>query len=349
MNDQVDRPGAEAGRVGSGDRVRVALVGSGRIGAVHAAALDADPRAELAVVCSPTPDHARRLAEPRGARWCTGVDEALQGVDAVVIASPTPLHVDHLLAAVAAGPRVLCEKPLALDLDQAQRCVAELGSAADRVMLGFNRRFDPTFAEIHRRVGEGEIGTLRQLVIVSRDPAPPGAAYLAESGGLFKDMTIHDLDMARHFLGDIVEVSACGTAGDEDVARLGDVDQAVVTLRSNDGALATIVNSRTCPFGYDQRLEAFGSEGMLSADNLTATAVRTATRHCTDARSTVLDFFLERYEQAYRNEMRAFIDAVVAGEAASPSVRDGWEALLLAAAAKVSLDEHRALEPTAVL
>ena len=185
-------------------------------------------------------------------------------IDAVVVASPTPTHVDLLTRAVRTGKAVLCEKPIDLDITRVDACRAAIGALADRVMLGFNRRFDPSFADIRARVQAGEIGTLEQLTIISRDPAPPPAGYVTTSGGLFRDMTIHDFDMARFFLGDVVEVGATGSnLVSSEIAEAGDIDGAVVVLRGAGGALCSITNSRRCAFGYDQRLEAFGERGML--------------------------------------------------------------------------------------
>lgn len=320
---------------------RIAVIGAGRIGQVHARAVQAHPGAELTLVCDPSTADAEALAERHGVPWCLDVDDVFASdADAVIIGSPTRFHVDQILGAVAAEKKVLCEKPVALEVSEAERCLTELGDNAD-VMMGFNRRFDPTFSEIHRRVADGEIGDLHQLTVVSRDPSAPPAGYVAGSGGIFKDMTIHDFDMVRFFLGDIVEVIALGTNVDEDIRTQGDFDQVMVTLKSADGRMATIINSRTCAFGYDQRLEAFGSEGALTADNLTATSVRKASGQQTEAKSRVMDFFLDRYVDAYRLELDAFLTAIAEGAPMSPSVRDGYEALRLAEAAGISAREGR--------
>lgn len=315
-----------------------AVIGAGRIGQVHARAVAAHPKATLTLVCDPFEANAKSLAEAHGVPYTLNVDEVFDSpdVDAVIIGSPTGFHVEHILKAAAKGKKVMCEKPIALDVAEAERCVEELGDAADHVMMGFNRRFDPTFAEIHARVADGEIGQLQQLTIISRDPAAPPAEYVAGSGGIFKDMTIHDFDMVRFFLGDIVEVSAVGTNFDEGIKDAGDYDQVMVTLKSSTGAMATIINSRTCAFGYDQRLEAFGADGALSADNLTDTAVRKSSATQTEARSRIMDFFLERYVDAYSRELNDFIEAADAGQPVTPSVRDGLAALRLAEAAGVS-------------
>lgn len=319
----------------------IAIIGAGRIGQVHARAVDGHPGATLSLICDPFEKNARELAEAYGVRYCLDPNEVFadESIDAVVIGSPTGFHVDHILAAVKAGKRVMCEKPIALDMDNAKRCMDELGDKADEVMMGFNRRFDPSFNEIHRRVADGEIGELQQLTVISRDPAAPPASYVAGSGGIFKDMTIHDLDMVRFFLGDIEQISAVGTNANEEIKEQGDFDQVMIILKAKSGAMATIINSRDCSFGYDQRIEAFGADGALSADNLTATSVRKASATQTETKSAVLDFFLERYVDAYRIELETFLDAAAAGGPVSPSVRDGFEALILAEAATKSAKE----------
>jgi myo-inositol 2-dehydrogenase/D-chiro-inositol 1-dehydrogenase len=304
-------------------------------------------RAELARVVDPVEAAAREVGERFGAPWSTDVDAVLgdPAIDAVVVASPTPTHVDLLTAAVRAGKAVLCEKPIDLDLGRVDACRAAIGPLTDRVMLGFNRRFDPSFADIRARVAAGEIGTLEQLTIISRDPAPPPAGYVATSGGLFRDMTIHDLDMARFFLGEVVEVTA--TAANlisEEIREAGDVDTAVVVLRGAGGALCSITNSRRAAFGYDQRLEAFGALGMLGAENQHPTSVRFAGSDRTGAAPPYHAFFLDRYTPAYRAEMDAFVTGVERGTPFSPGFADGRAALVLADAANESLRTGRVVQ-----
>jgi myo-inositol 2-dehydrogenase / D-chiro-inositol 1-dehydrogenase len=320
--------------------IRVGLIGCGRIGRVHADSVTVHGRAELARVVDPVEAAAREVGERFGAPWGTDVDAVLgdPAIDAVVVASPTPTHVDLLTTAVRAGKAVLCEKPIDLDIGRVDACRAAIGPLADRVMLGFNRRFDPSFADIRARVAAGEIGTLEQLTIISRDPAPPPAGYVATSGGLFRDMTIHDLDMARFFLGDVVEVSATGAnLVSAEIADAGDVDTAVVVLRGASGALCTVVNSRRAVFGYDQRLEAFGAGGMLSAANQLPTSVRFSGAGRTEVAPAYHHFFLDRYTPAYRAEMDAFVTGVERQEPFSPGFADGRAALALADAAGESL------------
>jgi myo-inositol 2-dehydrogenase/D-chiro-inositol 1-dehydrogenase len=209
-------------------------------------------------------------------------------------------------------------------------------------MIGFNRRFDPSFRALRERLARGEIGRLELAAITSRDPAPPPPDYIKVSGGLFRDMTIHDFDMARHLAGDIVEVHALG-AGlvDPQIAELGDIDTCTVSLRAKSGALVQISNSRRCAYGYDQRIEVFGALGMLQAGNRHATSVEASSAERTGARDRVLDFFIERYREAYRAELDAFLAAVEDGIAPRPDFSDGLEALRLASAAAESLRTGR--------
>jgi len=326
--------------------VRFALFGCGRIGRVHADSIATHPRAELAWVSDPMEQPARELAERYGASSSSDVDAVLadSGVDAIVVASPTPTHVDLLSRAVAAGKAVLCEKPIDLDLARVDACWQRIADTEHTVMVGFNRRFDPTFRAIRERVDAGEIGRLEQLIITSRDPAPAPAAYIASSGGLFRDMTIHDFDMARFFLGEVVEVHATGANLIEPyIAEAGDIDSAVVVLRGADGALCHITNSRRCSFGYDQRLEAFGELAMLSAGNQLPSSVRRSDAERTEAAEPYLNFFLDRYTAAYRAELDHFVTAIEQGTQPSPGFADGRAALLLADSANESVRTGRAV------
>ena len=323
---------------------RIALFGCGRIGTVHAESVTANPRAELAWVCDPMEGPAKELAARHGAQATADVATVLadDGVDAVIIGSPTSTHVDLVVAAVRAGKAVLCEKPIDLDIARVDACWAEIAPLSPVVMVGFNRRFDPSFREVHDRVRAGDIGRLEHVAITSRDPEPPPEGYLPSSGGLFRDMTIHDFDMARFLLGEVVEVHAVGAnLVAPYIAAAGDIDSAVVVLRSADGALAHITNSRRAVFGYDQRIEAFGSTGMLSADNQRPTSVRYATADRSEAAAPYLNFFRQRYGTTYPAELDHFLTAVEDGTPPEPSFADGRAALVLADAANESLRTGR--------
>ncbi len=326
--------------------LRFGLIGTGRIGQIHAANIAASPDAELTLVADPFADAARRTTDRFGGT-ATEVSADLfapGAVDAIVVASPTPTHVDLIDAAIDAGVPVLCEKPIDLDIARVDALRSKVAESGVAVAIGFNRRFDADFAAVRRRVAEGEIGELEQLTIISRDPSPPPADYVAVSGGIFRDMTIHDFDMARFFLPDIVEVSATGaTTFDEGARTHGDLDTAVTTLRASSGALVTILNSRHSAVGYDQRIEAFGARGTLQVANAPTSLVTLSTADAVEAGAPYQSFFLDRYALAYIAELREFL-ALVRGEASSsPTYEDGRAALVLADAAQRSAVERTAI------
>lgn len=320
-------------------QIRIGLIGTGRIGQVHALSIDGIKNATLQWVCDPFIEGAERTAEQYGGRVTADPADVLAAgdVDAVIIASPTPTHVDLISAAIDAGIPALCEKPIDLDIARVDALREKVAGTSVPIVLGFNRRFDRHFAELRRRVAAGEIGRLEQLTITSRDPAEAPAAYLAVSGGIFRDMTIHDFDIARFFVPDIVEVTARGANAFSEVAPgLDDFDSAVVTLRGAGDELISITNSRHAAYGYDQRIEAFGSEGLLQVGNQTDTDVRRWGADAVESRAPYQNFFLERYEQAYRLELVEFLKAVAGEPSLSPGFEDGRSALLLADAADLS-------------
>ncbi|MDO5747854.1 MAG: inositol 2-dehydrogenase [Actinomycetaceae bacterium] len=317
--------------------MKFAIIGAGRIGQVHARSVSENPDAELTLIYDPDLGAAKLLADKHYAKACDNEDDVFSSdIDAVIVCSPTPLHPDHVRKAVAANKAVLCEKPVAGSIEEAQALCDELKDNPNPVMLGFNRRFDPSFAKVHRMVDEGKIGKLEQLAIISRDPAAPPKEYIRVSGGIFADMTIHDFDMARFFLGEIESVYTIGQNLDPELADTGDFDGAYVLLKNKEGVVASIVNSRHCATGYDQRLEAFGPDGSLVADNKRPTTVQVNTREISAAQDPYLDFFLERYTQAFGNELAAFMKWVETGKVCGPTVEDGVKALILAKAAEES-------------
>ncbi len=319
--------------------IRFLLIGAGRIGRIHAENIARSERAELVAIADADGKAAGDLAQ----RWrCRTVatDDALAtpDIDAVLIASSTDTHADWIERCAAAGKAVFCEKPLDLDIARATQCVRKAQQAGIQLYLGFNRRYDPSFARLKRELEAGSIGSLETLHITSRDPAPPPVDYVRRSGGLFRDMMIHDLDMARWLLGaEPVEIFARGSAlVDPAIGAAGDVDTAMVMLRTKDGRLCQIANSRRCSFGYDQRIEAFGSQGMLLADNHTTTSVILAGSNGYTT-EPALPFFLERYADAYRLELEDFIAALENKPVQLATAEDGRRALLLADAAQRSL------------
>lgn len=332
--------------------LRFGLIGTGRIGQVHAANIAGGEDTSLAWIADPFVDGARRVAERFGGRVTNDAEELLSSgeIDAVLVASPTPTHVDLIARSVELGLPVLCEKPIDLDIRRVDALRDTVRSSGVPVALGFNRRFDPAFSSVRARVAAGEIGDLEQLTIISRDPAAPPAAYIGVSGGIFRDMTIHDFDMARFFLPEIVEVSATGSAVfDEGAREHGDFDTAAVTLRAASGAIVTIINSRHSAVGYDQRLEAFGPRGALSVANAPTSLVSLSTADAVEAKPPYQDFFLERYARAYVEELHEFVKLVRGEASTSPTFEDGRAALVLADAAQVSATERRAVavDPTA--
>lgn len=329
--------------------LRFGLFGAGRIGQVHAQTITSHPQTALAAIYDPYGDAAATLSNATGARVSPTVDDIMADpeIDAILIGSATPTHVDLITAGVRAGKKVLCEKPIDLSLARVDQCWADIKDHDPFVMLGFNRRFDPGFRAARARVERGDIGDLEQVIVISRDPGPAPEAYIQSSGGIFRDMTIHDFDMVRFFLGDVESVYAVGANRVEPyIEAAGDLDSVMVTLRSSNGTLASIVNSRRCAFGYDQRVELFGSTGMLQASNQTETNLTHSSAAGLDQRDPALDFFLERYMPAYRAELDAFVDAAAEGAAPSPSFADGRAALVLAEAALESLRTGAAVRVT---
>jgi len=306
----------------------IAVIGAGRIGHIHACNIAAHQGARLVGIADPDAAAASRLAQACSTSVIS-LDAAF-AAQAVLIASPTPTHADFIEAAANAGQAIFCEKPIDLSVARVEECLATVRRAGVRLMVGFNRRFDPHFAELKRRLDAGAIGRLEMLTIISRDPSPPPPAYVAVSGGLFRDMMIHDFDMARFLLGEepASVYAAASVLVDPAIGTAGDVDTAMVTLRTASGRLCQISNSRRATYGYDQRIEAHGATGMLRAGNVPVSTVELANAAGITA-DPVLPFFLERYAAAYRTELDCFITNVAAG----PTGDDGLAALRLADAA----------------
>lgn len=328
--------------------LRIAVLGAGRIGKIHARNAALQPGAQLVAVADPLRTAAAELAAALGAEAMSDPKAAIEraDVDAVIIGTPTDTHVDLVLHAVRHGKAVLCEKPIDLDIARADAAVAEIEAADGRVMLAFNRRFDPAASELKRAVDAGEIGAVRQVVITSRDPGLAPRSYLETSGGIFRDMTIHDFDMARFFLGEEPEeVTAIGSRLVDAplMEAIDDYDAVMVLLRTSSGRQCHINCCREAVYGYDQRFEIYGASGMLLNENQRATTVRRWTRERTDAAEPLLDFFLERYAEAYRLELAAFVQAVAAGGAMPVTARDGRQALRLADAALESARTGRSV------
>jgi myo-inositol 2-dehydrogenase/D-chiro-inositol 1-dehydrogenase len=331
--------------------VRFALLGCGRIGAMHADTIAAHPEASLVAAFDVAEAAARAVAARHGCRAAASAAEALEAgdVDAVLIASSTDTHVDLITQSAEAGKAVLCEKPIDLDIAKVEACWSRIGHLQPVVQIGFNRRFDPSFAAVRKAIDRGEIGAVRQVLITSRDPDIPPVDYLRVAGGLLRDMTIHDFDLARFLLPEEpCAVSAMASALiDDRVRELGDHDTAMILLGTPGGAQCCITNYRRAVYGYDQRIEVVGEKGMVKAENRRATTVERWTTERTAAKDPLLHFFIERYREAYVAELDAFIRAVRDGAPVPVGFADGRKALLLANAAYESLRTGRtvALEP----
>lgn len=323
--------------------IGIGVIGAGRIGRIHAGNAAAHPGVKLVSVSDAIPAAAESLAADLGTK-ATSREAMLAdaSVQAVMICSPTDTHSDFIEEAVKAGKAVFCEKPVDLSSDRIRACLSVVAKTGKPLMIGFNRRFDPNFAEAKRRIVAGDIGKVELVTILSRDPSPPPVDYVKRSGGLFRDMMIHDLDMARFLLGEEpVEVHAVGSClVDPAIGAAGDVDTAAVLLKTSAGKIAQISNSRRATYGYDQRIEVHGEKGMVRAQNVPMTTVETANAQGFRA-DPVLPFFLERYAAAYRAELASFLDSITRGIAPSPSGDDGLKAQLLADAATESASTGR--------
>lgn len=319
--------------------LRFAIIGAGRIGYVHAGSVFENPNAELAYIVDPISESAQRVADAFGGKVASDPEAVINSgeIDAVIIGSPTPTHVPLLTTAIKAGVHALCEKPIDLDIKNVDALRPAANSAKTNVSIGFNQRQDPHFKSVKARVEKGEIGQVEQVIITSRDPGPAPQSYIAISGGIFRDMTIHDFDLARYFVPNIVEVSATGTNSFCDyIKEENDFDNVCVVLKGANNEIVTIINSRHSAYGYDQRLEVFGDKGMLQVKNLTDTTVEHFSKDASAAGEPYMPFFLERYAAAYRNELALFIQGISEGKNFGSTYDDGRAALILADAAHES-------------
>ena len=335
-------------------KIKLGVIGSGRIGKVHIATLvQSVPQAIVVAIADVNLNSANEVAKAFG---ITSVFSDYMDVinhpevEAVVICSPTDTHARYIVDAAKAGKHIFCEKPVDLSLEIIKGAIKAIATAGVKLMVGFNRRFDPNFLRIKQLVVDGKIGDPHILKITSRDPAPPPAEYSAVSGGMFMDMTIHDFDMARYITGsEVTEVYAkASVLVDPAIGKAGDVDTAIITLTFANGAIGVIDNSRKAVYGYDQRVEIFGSKGMACADNNYPENHR---YYASDGvhGSLPLNFFMDRYLEAYANEMKIFCDAVINDLQLPVSGNDGLMSVAIALAAKKSHLEHRPVKLTEII
>jgi myo-inositol 2-dehydrogenase / D-chiro-inositol 1-dehydrogenase len=322
--------------------ITAGVLGAGRIGRIHANNLLRMDGVRLKRIADPFVDFKEWPPAPVLAS--RDPDDVLRDdeIEAVLVCSPTPSHAEFTEAAARAGKHVFCEKPIALDPERVRATLETVTASGVKLQVGFNRRFDPTFARVRKAVVDGEVGDVHLVRITARDPAPPPAEYVKASGGMFVDMTIHDFDMVRFLSGsEVEEVYACGAVlVDPAIGAAGDIDTAVTSLRLSSGALAVIENSRKAVFGYDQRIEVFGSKGGIEAHN--ETPAQTMVRSAAGVRSeNPLYFFLERYQRSFEIELQAFFASIRDDTQPPAGGVDGLMALLVGLAAKQSLAENR--------
>ena len=318
--------------------LRFAVLGAGRIGQVHARAITSVPGAELVAIAEPFEAPAKAAQAAFGCA-IRSIDEiaAAGDIDAVVICTPTDTHADLIEKFVRAGKHVFCEKPVDLDVARVKTALATVKAEGGTLMVGFNRRFDPDFMALKAAIDAGRVGEVEMITITSRDPGAPPAEYIKVSGGIFRDMTIHDFDVARWLLGEEVETvyAAASVLTDPKIGDLGDYDSATVVLRTASGKQCTISNSRRASYGYDQRIEVLGSKGLVSARNTHEANIELADG-AGFSRPPLLNFFMTRYTAAYANEIAAFCKAVADGTPTPTTGEDGLKALELAEAALTS-------------
>lgn len=326
--------------------IRIAVLGCGRIGRMHAENINAHPRVTLAGVFDVFDDAAAEVSQRLGVPKFDSAEQifASNDVDAVLIATSTPTHVDFIEMSVAAGKPCLCEKPIDLSIDRVRECADRIAGTSVPIMLGFVRRFDNGHASVRKAIESGELGEVHQVLITSRDPDIAPDAYIEVSGGIFRDMTIHDFDMARFIVGEEFEtVSAVGArmVAPALMERCDDYDTITVIMTTASGKQCVISNSRRAVYGYDQRVEAFGSAGMAISDNHPENNARFFGADYTDRKAPLMNFFIERYTQAFLSEIDAFADAVEHGHPPAVGFEDGHKALLLAEAAVLSVRNGR--------
>ena len=329
--------------------INFALIGAGRIGKMHAEIINANSDANLKFVYDVNSQLANEVANMSNAEVANTPEDAINSseIDAVLIASATPTHIQFIKMSANAGKAVFCEKPIDLDISKVNQCKNELKDIKTPIQIGFNRRFDLSHSKVQEARAKKEIGELEMIVITSRDPAAPGLDYLNAAGGFFRDTTIHDFDLSRFILGNdpIVEVSAFGeNLFDQNVRIAKDFDTAMFILKSKSGVLIHINNSRRAVYGYDQRVEVFGSQGMVISNNQTTNSVERFTNTSTSSKDLIHFFFIERYQQAYRDQFKSFIECMKMNITPKVTFEDGRKALIIANAAYESFENKKIVE-----
>jgi len=329
--------------------INVTLIGAGRIGIMHAKNLLDNVNCNLNYVFDINNEFAKKVSDLTGAKIAETPEEAINdsNTDVVFIASATDTHTKFIIEAAKAGKAIFCEKPIDLSIDKVNECYNAIKDFKVPIQIGFNRRFDPSNKSLKMQKDNGAIGILEMIIITSRDPAPPPLDYLKVSGGLMRDCSIHDFDLARFILDDdpIVEISAnASQLVNDDIKSINDHDTAMIIMKSKNGILVHINNSRRAVYGYDQRVEVFGSKGMLISNNQTPTSVEKYNNTGTALKDPIHNFFIERYHQAYKDQLDDFIDCVINKEKTKVNFEDGRRALILADAAYESLSKSATIK-----
>ncbi len=322
--------------------IRFALLGTGRIGKLHAEIINSHANAEIKYVYDIDTNSAKAIAKKYNCKIAKTAKDAISSfeIDAILIASATPTHTQYITMGVEAGKAIFCEKPIDLDIKKVNNCWAKVKKYNPNIQIGFNRRYDPSHNKVQKEVKLGKIGKLEMIVITSRDPAPPGLDYLKVSGGIFRDCSIHDFDLARYVLQNdpIVNVYATGSRNvSNDFKKTNDFDTTMCVMKSKKGVLVHINNSRRAVYGYDQRLEVFGSKGMLISDNVSEYNIHSYNQNTSFAKSPIKNFFIERYSDAYRIQFDDFINSIKLKTKPKVSFNDGKQALILADCATKSV------------
>ena len=329
--------------------VNFSLMGAGRIGKMHAEIISAHPNANLKYVYDVNEKFANDVAKASKCKKASSPEQAINSkdIDAVLIASATPTHTKFITMAAKVGKAIFCEKPIDLDIKKVNKCLKEIKNTKVPIQIGFNRRFDSSHAKVQQARLKKDIGELEMIIITSRDPEPPGMDYLKAAGGFFRDTTIHDFDLTRFILGDdpVVQISAFGEAlFDKNVKKQKDHDTAMFILKSKKGVLIHINNSRRAVYGYDQRVEVFGSKGMIISNNQTPTSVEKYTNRSTTVKDPIHFFFIERYEQAYRDQFNEFVKCIKNKTKPLVGFEDGRNALIIANAAYESFESGKVID-----
>lgn len=322
---------------------RVGIIGAGRIGRVHARTVTQMDGAEVAMIADPFEKFGKQAADDFNTKYSPNWEDMLSDdtIQGIVVGSPTPFHAEQIIKSAQAGKAIFCEKPISNDLATIDKCLQVVEETKARLVIGFQRRFDNNFKAVRQQVMEGAIGEVRMFQINSRDPAPPPAEYLAQSGGIFLDMMSHDFDQARFCTGgEIEEVFVTGKAFEDAAKQANDLDTVLVTLKMSNGCFGTIGNSRRCSYGYDQRIEVFGSKGMLSSNNRAPNTVDISTETGTTS-PLPYSFFMDRYASAYSGVMEAFVDMIRDGSESPVTGADGRAPIVAAMAAAKSYAEGR--------